>query len=415
MEETKSYSGRGWRLANFRSLADAPEWIAAPITVFAYILICGLFVWLIYRAICALYLGVADDIYKILLSLAGVLGAPFVAWRTIVAHQQTSISRESHYTTLFTKAVEQLGATREVKEWVTRLDNIGETQTRTQHNLEVRLGAIYALDRIASDSERDHWPVMEVLCAYVRNPQNSGIALEQGDTDGQKFSENIPNPRVDIQAAITTIGARTTQRIDHERDRKLKINLSNANLQRIILSGDFERTNFSNSDLSLADFSRVRLTGASFDRAKIYSPITLPRDVENLNFRFAYLKGWFFYDRKASRCQFSWATLQNCSFSRSRLFRCAFTRATLKECSFDSSDLTGSTFNNTTLEEVSFEDAILKGASLHACNLRNCAGLKTEQLALAYGDASTVLPDNVARPDNWPDKKLRYGERPRYT
>src|SRR3982751_6161439 len=38
-------------------------------------------------------------------------------------------------------------------------------------NLEVRLGAIYALERIPRDSERDHWPIMEVLCAYVRNPE----------------------------------------------------------------------------------------------------------------------------------------------------------------------------------------------------------------------------------------------------
>ncbi len=35
-------------------------------------------------------------------------------------------------------------------------------------NLEVRLGGIYALERIARDSPKDHWTIMEVLTAYVR-------------------------------------------------------------------------------------------------------------------------------------------------------------------------------------------------------------------------------------------------------
>ena len=29
-------------------------------------------------------------------------------------------------------------------------------------------GGIYALGRIAKDSEKDHWPVMEVMSAYIR-------------------------------------------------------------------------------------------------------------------------------------------------------------------------------------------------------------------------------------------------------
>ena len=75
------------------------------------------------------------------------------------------MAREEHYTTLFTAAVQQLGAMREVQEGVGR---------RTEANTEARLGAIYALERIAQDSERDHWSIMETLCAYVR--KNRGAA-----------------------------------------------------------------------------------------------------------------------------------------------------------------------------------------------------------------------------------------------
>src|SRR3989441_12904942 len=35
-------------------------------------------------------------------------------------------------------------------------------------NLEVRLGGIYALERLARTSENDYWPIMEILTAFVR-------------------------------------------------------------------------------------------------------------------------------------------------------------------------------------------------------------------------------------------------------
>ena len=55
----------------------------------------------------------------------------------------------------FTRAIDQLGATD---------DKEGEPK------LEIRLGAIYALERIARDSpERDYATIMEVLTAYVRD------------------------------------------------------------------------------------------------------------------------------------------------------------------------------------------------------------------------------------------------------
>jgi hypothetical protein len=62
-------------------------------------------------------------------------------------HQkQTEADRKRRITDNFTKAVELLG----------------------EPELEVRIGAIYALERIARESKRDHWPIMETLTAYVR-------------------------------------------------------------------------------------------------------------------------------------------------------------------------------------------------------------------------------------------------------
>jgi len=56
------------------------------------------------------------------------------------------VSEEGHITDRFTKAIAQPGNTK----------------------LEVRLGGSYALERIAKDSPRDDWPIMEDLTTYVR-------------------------------------------------------------------------------------------------------------------------------------------------------------------------------------------------------------------------------------------------------
>ncbi len=46
--------------------------------------------------------------------LTAWVGVFFLVWRTRIADKQTQINQESHYTELFTKAVEQLGAVREM-------------------------------------------------------------------------------------------------------------------------------------------------------------------------------------------------------------------------------------------------------------------------------------------------------------
>jgi hypothetical protein len=122
------------------ALQTPPEWIDAATRIVAtrlkrppvesrdraykiarWIVWCGLALYAVVVLVCmlrvlgAIFSGSSDDINKLLLALGGVVGGPFLVWRTFIAHQQTDIAREGHYTSLFTKAVEQLGATRESK------------------------------------------------------------------------------------------------------------------------------------------------------------------------------------------------------------------------------------------------------------------------------------------------------------
>jgi hypothetical protein len=115
----------------------------------------------------------ADNLTKLWTGLVQALGAVVLAigavatWRNLrvaqenarvaqetlrVTQNRLDIDRQAQITNRFTQAIGQLGA--ELKDG--------------KPNLEVRLGGIYALERIAYDSPRDHWTIMEILTAYVR-------------------------------------------------------------------------------------------------------------------------------------------------------------------------------------------------------------------------------------------------------
>ena len=157
---------------------------------------------------------------------------------------QVRLSEQGQLTDRFSKAVEQLG---------------------NKDSLEVRLGGIYALERIARDSARDHPTVMEVLSAYVR--EHAPLPM---------CSRTAPSahPTTDVQAILTVIGRRDTSQ---DRD-SLALNgtclggadLSGADLGGAYLSGaDLSRANLSFADLGGADLSRANLDVANLEVADL--------------------------------------------------------------------------------------------------------------------------------------------------
>jgi hypothetical protein len=119
--------------------------------------------------------------------LQGLGGLAVLAGAT-AAYRQVRIAREGQVTERFTRAIDQLG----------------------HGNLDVRLGGIYALERITLDSERDRSTIAEVLTAYVR-----GHAPWPPSRPGQPHKdlavEDIaPLQRwaPDVQAALTVLARR---------------------------------------------------------------------------------------------------------------------------------------------------------------------------------------------------------------
>lgn len=207
-----------------------------------------------------------DVMIKAMAGAAAVYGL-YLAWRRSesastqadMALKQAVTAEQGHITDRFTKAIELLG----------------------NSDLAVRIGGIYALERIALDSERDHWTVMEVLCAYVRKhrPRRTETAENEAEeTDHGK----VP---IDILAILTVL-----QRREYKRE--------NIGLRQYIdLSDtDLRGAYFGDPYLWFADLSRADLTGAILNGAKLKAATLWLTDLTHANLNGADLTAAHFDD-----------------------------------------------------------------------------------------------------------------------
>jgi hypothetical protein len=156
-----------------------------------------------------------------------LVGLLFTALNLRATQEKLDIDRQGQLTNRFIQATGQLGA--ELK--------------GGQPNIEVRLGGIYALDRIANDWPKDYWPIANVLTAYVRH--NARWSSSSGDV-------HEPKPTTDVQAILTILG-------HHDPpggfDDRHKFDLRNT---------DLRGAEFWDARLECTDFFGAHLEGAQF-------------------------------------------------------------------------------------------------------------------------------------------------------
>lgn len=221
------------------------------------------------------------------------------------------LTEQGQVTDRYTKAIEQIGSDK----------------------MDVRIGGIYALERIARDSIRDHPPIIEVLSTFIR--EHSHEAQNEPDPASYVLVPSLPaTTRADIQAAITVIARR-----DYSRDTQ-PIDLHGVDLHSAVLvGGHFAWTNFEGANLSAAALSganlagavlqMAQLRGANLRNAKLHQPFNTAKfpyfygssdvtnlrymdlsgaDISDADFRGANCEGIKLVDAKVERANFTQAT-----------------------------------------------------------------------------------------------------------
>jgi hypothetical protein len=173
---------------------------------------------------------------------AGVIAAGALLYTAL----NFQLSREGHVTDRYTKAIEQLGSDR----------------------LDVRLGAIYALERIMIDSARDHPTIVEVLAAFVR--EHASAAAPSTDPGSSAQAEERPRPATDTQAALTVLGRRPAGRTERGPVNLADANLTGANLTGASLIGaHLPGARLPGASLAKANLTGANLTGTNLSRANL--------------------------------------------------------------------------------------------------------------------------------------------------
>jgi hypothetical protein len=202
----------------------------------------------------------------------------YTARNFTLSRRTVELTEQGQVTERYAKAVEQLGSDK----------------------LDVRIGGIYALERIARDSARDHPTVMEVLSAFVRVRSRDSSWPPPELADGS----DEPATRPDVQAAVTVIGRRDPA---HDRgvvdlacaqlpgadltgaeltDAKLGFtNLADVNLTRAKLGrADLIGANLTRADLTRADLTGADLTGADLRQTGLVAANLCRADLRGAKF-----------------------------------------------------------------------------------------------------------------------------------
>lgn len=169
-----------------------------------------------------------------------LIGLLFSARNLRATQDKLDIDRQGQLTNRFILAAGQLGA--DLKDGAP--------------NVAVRLGGIYALNRISRDWPKDYWPIAEVLTAYVRH--NARWDPATAAAAGKK-------PQTDVQAILTVLGRDDPPDAFSERH---KLDLRHTDLRGAeFWDAHLEWTDFWGAHLEGAQFWGAYLRHAKFDHA----------------------------------------------------------------------------------------------------------------------------------------------------
>jgi uncharacterized protein YjbI with pentapeptide repeats len=427
MSEDKSESTWGVILSG---TPEAHPWRQAALWIGGFLYAVIAF-WLLGHFVQALIAGTEGDpklegIRNLGLILFATIGAPFVIYRTWVlgrqaktAEKQSELAEDRNFSDLFTKAVEQLGADKIVKRHATDKDGnfaydengVPVMQETTEPNLEVRLGAIYALQRISRASEKDHIPIMETLCAYIRENAIGGEPKEfrlieipnRDEVSEREFRRHIlisrrklreeisvvETLRSDIRSALTVIKDRSQTRREYEAAKNYRLDFRRANFQKADLTGaDFKNANLSHARLEGANLMEVNMIGAELDSANLTGAYLSQAKMDNASFKFVTLDGANMFRAHLGYAKFCHSNIRFCravgahmcgaNLEGSNLDGSDFSSANMNRVVLEYANIGASNFHRAELEKANLTGSRINGANFRDANMREAILKETD-------------------------------------
>ncbi len=275
----------------------------------------------------------AIEVVKTIISALGLIATLsagivlFLNYRNSQAEMQ--LTQQRLITERFSKAVEQIGNTKE----------------------EVVIGGIYSLERIAKDSPKDQWTIMEVLTSYIRKNSPIPSNIQQLKPEERKKAlKKLPSVSIPVQAALTVIGRR---KVENDQAGDNLAETTDSNKIKIL---DLSQTNLREANLILANLNGANLNGANLNGANLIR---------------AYLNG-------------------------ANLYEANLIEANLIEAYLNGAYLNGAYLNGANLYRANLNGAILYGANLKGANLKGA------NLILAILDGARDLhPEQIKSACFW--------------
>ncbi len=304
---------------------------------------------------------------------ATIVGGLLLLYGVYQTHKRDRVAEQGHITDRFTKAIDQLGSDK----------------------LEIRVGAIHALGRIAVDSPRDYWPIMDTLTTVIRLR-----APSLGDQNRSQ-SELWRDPDVDVALqvvwrAVPPKGERG--RVDLSQTNLYRANLSGAHFrwaylpaadltEALVRRGDLRNAVMMHVRAIQTDLAEAHLEGAQLIGVQLLGANLSKAHLQRANLGHAQMSGAWLVETELEG-----ATLEGATLGASVMYEVIrdgahLTRANLKGANLRGAKLGGGEFQGELMPGADFTDANLEGA-----DLRGATGLTWEQLQGA-NLKNAILPD----------------------
>jgi len=280
---------------------------------------------------------------------------------------------------------------------VASLTQLSESFSRALEQLasdkiEIRLGGIYTLDHIAEISEKYQPTVLEILCSFIREH------CKKSEVRSEQESQNIVNPKTDIQSIITIIGEKK-----YYLDKN--INLKNTNLiDYSFFNLKFQKANFSGSLLDYAQFPYTNLKEAIFTTAHLQGAHFIEAHLQGAHFESAHLEeadlekahlegaylgrarleGAHFEEAHLEEADLEYGLLQEAHLRGAHLERARLGGAHIEGARLEMACLEGAQLQKVHFERANLESANLEGANLERANLEDVYGITEIQLSKVY-------------------------------